>query len=49
MLQLSGDIPRDFATPIRSLDANRILDREARRFAADARSVKNKSRISVAG
>ncbi|MGY8662390.1 ribbon-helix-helix domain-containing protein [Bradyrhizobium sp. UFLA05-109] len=49
MLQLTGDIPRDFATPIRSLDANRILEREARRFTADAGSVNNKSRISVAG
>ncbi|MGY8684382.1 ribbon-helix-helix domain-containing protein [Bradyrhizobium sp. UFLA05-153] len=49
MLQLSGDIPRDFATPIRSLDANRILEREARRFAADAGSTNNKSRVSVAG
>lgn len=33
MLQLSDDIPRDPAVPIRSLDANGILAREARRMA----------------
>jgi len=33
MLQLSGDIPGDAAVPIRSLDANGILAREARRLA----------------
>lgn len=30
-LQLEGDVPRDLSTPIRSLDANAILAREARR------------------
>lgn len=30
-LQLEGDVPRDLATPIRSLDADAILAREARR------------------
>ena len=49
MLQLAGDIPHDLTTPIRSLDANRILAREARRLAADDRIVNNKSRISVSG
>lgn len=32
MLQLSGDIPRDLGHPIRSLDADGILAREARRL-----------------
>ncbi|WAC26755.1 MULTISPECIES: ribbon-helix-helix domain-containing protein [unclassified Ancylobacter] len=30
-LQLEGDVPRDMATPIRSLDADAILAREAGR------------------
>lgn len=30
-LQLEGDVPRDLGTPIRSLDADAILAREARR------------------
>jgi predicted DNA-binding ribbon-helix-helix protein len=33
MLQLTGDIPTDLALPIRGLDAERILAREARRLA----------------
>jgi predicted DNA-binding ribbon-helix-helix protein len=49
MLQLAGDIPRDLATPIKSLDANGILAREARRLGADERIVKDKPRISVSG
>ncbi len=32
MLQLAGDIPRDLSHPIRSLDADGILAREARRL-----------------
>jgi predicted DNA-binding ribbon-helix-helix protein len=32
MLQLAGDIPRDPRVPIRSLDADGILAREARRL-----------------
>jgi predicted DNA-binding ribbon-helix-helix protein len=49
MLQLAGDIPRDIATPIKSLDASSILAREARRLAADDRVASKKSSISVAG
>jgi predicted DNA-binding ribbon-helix-helix protein len=36
MLQLAGDIPRDPVVPIRSLDANGILAREAQRLAKPA-------------
>mgnify|MGYP000075928817 CR=1 FL=1 len=32
MLQLTGDIPQDAATPIRGLDADAILARESRRM-----------------
>ncbi|HLZ05320.1 MAG TPA: ribbon-helix-helix domain-containing protein [Bradyrhizobium sp.] len=41
MLQLAGDIPRDLATPIRSLDAGHILAREARRLAAGDQAAKS--------
>lgn len=33
MLQLAGDIPTDASLPIKGLDADRILAREARRLA----------------
>ena len=36
MLQLAGDIPSDPLVPIRSLDANGILAREAKRLARPA-------------
>jgi predicted DNA-binding ribbon-helix-helix protein len=38
MLQLSGDVPRDLAAPIRGLDAEGILRREALRLEPPARS-----------
>ena len=37
-LQAAGDVPRDLSTPIRSLDADAILAREARRAARGALS-----------
>jgi predicted DNA-binding ribbon-helix-helix protein len=37
-LQLAGDVPRDPARPIRDLDAEGILRREAARMAAGERS-----------
>lgn len=37
-LQAEGEVPRDLSTPIRSLDAEAILSREARRTARGALS-----------
>lgn len=41
ILMLAGDIPRDLGHPIRSLDADGILAREARRLVPSLRCLRS--------